>query len=70
MSIIDKTIRIILGFTILIYFGLFYPTWWSLLGLIPLISGVNDFCPIYKLLKKGDKQTKEKKDTPKEKKDF
>ncbi|MDU7071163.1 DUF2892 domain-containing protein [Campylobacter ureolyticus] len=61
MNIIDRVLRITLGFLILLIFGLINPTWWCLLGLIPLVSGVSKFCPIYFLLGKYKKDTKEKK---------
>lgn len=61
MNIIDRVLRITLGFLILLIFGLINPTWWCFLGLIPLISGVSELCPIYFLLGKYKKDTKEKK---------
>lgn len=64
MFIIDKVLRITLGFLILIIFGLINPTWLCFLGLIPLISGVSEFCPIYFLMgkykKEGKKENKKK----------
>ncbi|CZE46136.1 YgaP family membrane protein [Campylobacter geochelonis] len=50
MSKLDKTLRIIIGIIILVVFGAIYPTWWALIGLIPLITGLVGFCPIYKIL--------------------
>ena len=46
----DKIIRIILGIVILLI-GLFYHSWWGLIGLIPLITGLISFCPLYSILK-------------------
>ncbi|MEN3045665.1 MAG: DUF2892 domain-containing protein [Candidatus Hydrothermales bacterium] len=43
---IDRWIRIILGIVILLI-GLFYKSLWGLLGLIPLITGIIGFCPLY-----------------------
>ncbi len=45
----DKIIRIVLaimGFGI----GLAIPSWWALFGLIPLITGLTGFCPLYTLI--------------------
>lgn len=63
---IDKIIRVTIGTLVLIYFGLLHPTWWAFLGLIPLMSGVSEFCPIYKFLKKDFKKNELKQeDIPK-----
>lgn len=61
MNIIDRVLRITLGFLILLIFGLINPTWWCFLGLISLVSGVSELCPIYFLLGKYKKDTKKKK---------
>ena len=61
MNIIDRVLRITLGFLILLIFGLINPIWWCFLGLIPLISGVSELCPIYFLLGKYKKTQKRKK---------
>lgn len=42
----DKNIRLILGFVIIIL-GLIFEKWWGLLGLIPLITGLVNWCPLY-----------------------
>ena len=61
MNIIDKVLRITFGVLILLIFGLINPTWWCFLGLIPLVSGISELCPIYFLLGKYKKDTKKKK---------
>lgn len=50
VGIIDKIIRIILGVSIL-SLGIIYNTWLGLIGLIPLVTGLTRWCPIYSLLK-------------------
>ncbi len=30
--------------------GLYYASWWGLLAIVPLLTGVISFCPIYKIL--------------------
>jgi len=42
----DSIIRIVLG-TIIIAIGLFYGSWWGLLGLIPLATTAFGVCPLY-----------------------
>jgi Protein of unknown function (DUF2892) len=44
----DKSVRIALAIAIGAL-GLFYQSWWGLLALIPLITGLISFCPIYKI---------------------
>ncbi len=46
---IDKIIRIVIGLVIIIW-GIAAGSWWGLIGLIPLITGVINWCPLYKLL--------------------
>jgi hypothetical protein len=47
---IDRGIRIVLGLVLLSLF-LFGPkTSWGLVGLVPLITGVIGFCPLYRAL--------------------
>ncbi|NGP89862.1 DUF2892 domain-containing protein [Aliifodinibius halophilus] len=43
---LDKIIRIPLGI-IMIVAGIYLSSFWGLLGIIPLISGVSGFCPLY-----------------------
>lgn len=45
----DRTIRTVLGAAILVL-GLVVGSWWGLLGLIPLVTGLAGFCPIYAAL--------------------
>lgn len=43
---IDKTIRIVVGI-IIIGLGLYYRSWWGLIGIIPLVVAFVGFCPLY-----------------------
>ncbi|MFZ5981580.1 MAG: YgaP family membrane protein [Candidatus Zixiibacteriota bacterium] len=45
----DRIIRIIVGLAIGTV-GLYYKSWWGLLGLLPLGSAVVGFCGLYPLL--------------------
>ncbi len=42
----DRLIRIILGLIIAIL-GVYFDSWWGLIGLIPLATGLFSFCPSY-----------------------
>jgi hypothetical protein len=44
---IDRIVRITAGFVILMLLPV---TMWGFLGLVPLISGLLGFCPVYALL--------------------
>lgn len=30
--------------------GLYFQSWWGLLGLLPLLTGLFNFCPLYAIL--------------------
>ncbi len=45
----DRGIRITLGVVILAL-GVVFRTWWGLVGLVPLITGLAGFCGLYPLL--------------------
>ncbi len=53
----DKTIRIVIGLFLIVW-GIFYSKFWIILGLIPLITGLINYCPLYALL--GISTSKEK----------
>jgi len=42
----DKAIRLIVGLSIGIA-GYYYQSWWGLLGVIPILTAVINFCPLY-----------------------
>ena len=43
---IDKVLRVVLGLMI-ISAGVYYQSWWGLLGAVMLLTGVVNFCPAY-----------------------
>lgn len=43
---IDRTLRLIVGLALLSA-GLYYQSWWGLIGLIPVFTAVFRFCPAY-----------------------
>lgn len=47
---IDRLLRIILGLIIAIV-GVVYDSWWGLIGIVPLATGLFQFCPLYFPLK-------------------
>ena len=47
---IDRGIRILLGLAIISFVFVGPQSLWGLVGLIPLITGLVGFCPLYKVL--------------------
>jgi len=43
---IDQLIRIIIGI-IIIACGIYFKSWWGIIGLLPLFTGIIRFCPLY-----------------------
>lgn len=46
----DRIIRVIVGLAVLslVFFG--PKTWWGLLGLVPLVTGIIGSCPLYSIV--------------------
>jgi hypothetical protein len=45
----DRIVRIVLGLVIALL-GVVFNSWWGLIGMIPLVTGLFAICPIYLLL--------------------
>ena len=45
----DKIVRLLLAAAIASV-GIYYKSWWALLAIVPLATGVISFCPLYKIL--------------------
>jgi hypothetical protein len=43
---VDRTLRILLGIVIILL-GIIYGSWWGLIGLLPLFTGLIGWCPMY-----------------------
>lgn len=52
MSMLDKSIRLIVAAIWFFIFAFLFPTWWWVIGLIPLLTGYYGYCPLYKVFKK------------------
>ena len=46
MGITDRWIRIVLGIVIGAV-GIYFKTWWGLVGLLPILTGLIRSCPLY-----------------------
>ena len=42
----DRIVRLILG-VIIIGLGLYFKSWWGVIGIIPLITGLIRYCGLY-----------------------
>ena len=62
---IDRIFRIVLGIVILVA-GWYYKSWWGLLGLIPLLTGLIRWCPLYYPFKASTAANKEPETPPAE----
>lgn len=47
---IDRTVRVVFGLALLALVFVGPKTWLGLVGLIPLVTGVFGFCPLYRLV--------------------
>lgn len=45
----ERLLRIIAG-VVIISLGLYFQSWWGVIGLVPLLTGLFRFCPLYKML--------------------
>ena len=45
----EKLIRIVAGIVI-IFLGLYYRSWWGLIGIFPIITGMIGYCPVSDIL--------------------
>lgn len=46
VGVIDRLLRIIVGLLIAIV-GVIFDSWWGLVGLVPLATGLFKWCPLY-----------------------
>jgi len=42
----DRMIRLI-GGIVIIAIGLFYQSWWGMIGIVPILTGTIRWCPLY-----------------------
>jgi hypothetical protein len=43
---VDRVVRIVVG-VVIIGVGIYFRSWWGLIGLLPLLTAVVRFCPAY-----------------------
>ncbi len=47
---LDRALRIIVGLVLLSLVFIGPQTWWGLIGLVPLVTGLVGSCPLYSIL--------------------
>lgn len=47
---VDKILRIVLGVALIAWAAFLGGPTWAYIGVVPLLTGLVNFCPIYKLL--------------------
>jgi predicted RND superfamily exporter protein len=52
---VDKVVRYVAGIVI-IALGFYFKSWWGAVGLIPLLTAVMGWCPLYALFKISTKK--------------
>ena len=45
----DRVIRFVLGIVI-IALGFYFKSWWGVVGVVPIMTGLLNFCPAYNLI--------------------
>lgn len=46
---IEQIVRIVIGLGIVLI-GLYYRSWWGIIGIVPIITGVSRYCPVSDVL--------------------
>lgn len=49
-SLIDRAVRVVIGIMVLSLVVIGPKTMWGLFGLVPLLTGLVGFCPLYRVL--------------------
>jgi Protein of unknown function (DUF2892) len=57
VGVADKIVRLALGL-VLAATGLYFESWWRLLAIVPLITGLVSYCPLYTIFDLNTSSTK------------
>lgn len=57
VGVADKIVRLVLGL-VLAATGLYFESWWGLLAIVPLITGLVSYCPLYTIFDLNTSSTK------------
>lgn len=45
----DRIIRFVLG-AVIIAVGFYFKSWWGVVGVVPILTGLLNYCPAYNLI--------------------
>lgn len=45
----DRIVRLVLG-VVIILLGVYFKSWWGIVGIVPVITALLNFCPAYSLI--------------------
>lgn len=45
----DRVIRFVLG-AVIIVVGFYFKSWWGVVGVVPIVTGLLNYCPAYNLI--------------------
>lgn len=45
----EQIVRVVIG-TVIVLIGVYFRSWWGLIGLVPIITGAIRYCPISAVL--------------------
>ncbi len=45
----DRVIRFVLGVVIIVV-GFYFKSWWGAVGVVPIVTGLLNYCPAYNLI--------------------
>ena len=48
-GVVDRVVRVALGLALLSLTVVGPQTWWGLVGVVPLLTGIVGFCPAYRI---------------------
>lgn len=51
MSPIDRNVRVLLGFILMTFVFIGPQSWLCLIGILPFVTGLSGFCPLYSICK-------------------
>lgn len=46
----EQIVRIVIGVVIILLGGIYFKSWWGLIGLVPIITGALRYCPVSDVL--------------------
>lgn len=45
----DRIVRLLLG-AVVILLGIYFKSWWGVVGIVPILTGLMNYCPAYNLI--------------------